>query len=320
MNVTFLTSDVGLMSKYRDDNLVNSWGMIYDKCTQAYFIVNNGSNTISVLDCKGRTIVTPIKVAGNNPTDIAINISCGFNISNPEDTCSKKLPASLIIVNEDGTISGYNPKVDDLVTIRLYNNPVMVFKGCDIGFDKGVATLYTADFAGGNIVPFNQCMEAQPCFTDRALAKIGYSPFNVRVIEQQLYVAFAKRGEITETVGSGDIKSTSVDDVPGLGNGFIDVFNLKGCLLRRLINRGYLNSPWAMVYDCGYLYVANNGDGKIVRYDLNGKFMGVIKDNDDAVTVDGIWNIIPYKKGFYFAAGINSEKNGAFGIISRSCD
>src|SRR5579863_8620924 len=98
MNVTYLTSDVGFMGKYRDDNMVNPWGFIYDKNSQAYFIVNNGSNTISVLDCKGRTVIPAIKVVGNNPTDITINISCGFNISNPEDTCGKKLPASLIIV------------------------------------------------------------------------------------------------------------------------------------------------------------------------------------------------------------------------------
>ena len=318
MSVSYLASNVGLMGKYRNDNMINSWGMIYDKCTQSYWIVNNGSNTLSVLDCKGRTVMNPITVVGNGPTDIVANISCGFNIRDVDDKCSKKLPALIIVVNEDGTISGYNPKVNDTTTIQLFSNNLMVFKGCTIGFERGIATLYVADFAGGSVIPFDQCMQPKPCFTDKALAKIGYSPFNVRVIEQQLYVAFAKRGQITESESpSGGLQITHLDDVSGIGNGFIDVFSLDGCLLRRLVNRGYLNSPWAMVYDCGYLYVANNGDGKIIRYDLAGKFLGTVKDHGDAVVLDGLWAILPVKQGFYFAAGMNSETIGAFGVINR---
>lgn len=321
MSVNYLASNVGLMGKYRNDNMINSWGMIYDKCTQSYWIVNNGSSTLSVLDCKGRTVMNPIKIVGTGPTDIVSNISCGFNIRDTDDKCSKKLPSLLIIVNEDGTISGYNPKVNDSTTIQLFNDPLMVLKGCTIGFERGIATLYVADFAGGHIITFDQCMEQRSCFTDKSLVKIGYAPFNVKVIEQQLYVAFAKKGSINEEVVSGDLRVTSLDDVPGIGNGFVDVFTLDGCLSHRIINRDNLNSPWAMVYNCGYLYIANNGDGKIVRYTMDGKFVDIVKTKNgvDPIVIDGIWGLIPVKQGFYFAAGMNSETIGAFGIIDKCC-
>jgi len=319
MNITYLTSDVGLMGKYRDDNMVNSWGMIYDKRTQSYWIVNNGTSTLSVLDCKGRTVVSPVKVAGNNPTDITINISCGFMIGNEDEKCCKKYPSSLIIVNEDGTISGYNPKVNDTSTITMFSSSNMSFKGCDIGFVRGIATLYTADFASSTIIPFDQCMQVGACFTDRALTKIGYAPFGVKVIEQQLYVSFAKRGEISESVSNDELKIVDIPDVSGAGNGFIDVFSLEShCLLRRIVNRGYLNSPWSMIYDCGYLYVGNNGDGKILKYDLNGRFIDFVKgDSNDPLEIDGLWAIVACGSKIYFAAGINDENNGVFGLISK---
>ena len=47
-----------------------------------------------------------------------------------------------------------------------------------------------------------------------------------------LYVTFAKQ----------DVKRH--DDVAGRGNGFVDLFDTSGNLLRRLASGGALNSPW----------------------------------------------------------------------------
>jgi len=60
------------------------------------------------------------------------------------------------------------------------------------------------------------------------------------------------------------------DDVPGPGNGFVDVFDLDGNLIKRLISNGALNSPWGLALApsnfgdlSNSLLVGNFGDGVI---------------------------------------------------------
>jgi len=69
------------------------------------------------------------------------------------------------------------------------------------------------------------------------------------------------------------------DDVAGLGNGFVDVFNLDGTpglsgRNLRLVSNGDLNSPWGLaIAPAGFgeftsdLLVGNFGDGLIHAFD-----------------------------------------------------
>ena len=92
----------------------------------------------------------------------------------------------------------------------------------------------------------------------------GYAPFNDKVFGSDLYVTYAVQDALKH------------DDMPGPGNGIVDVFNVDGSFEKRLINNGpgsALNSPWGMEMApssfgqfAGDLLVGNFGDGKINAY------------------------------------------------------
>ena len=65
-------------------------------------------------------------------------------------------------------------------------------------------------------------------------------------------------------------------DVPGAGNGLIDVFDSNGNLVQRLVSNGNLNSPWGLALAPDFfgdysntLLVGNFGDGAINAFDLS---------------------------------------------------
>jgi uncharacterized protein (TIGR03118 family) len=62
----------------------------------------------------------------------------------------------------------------------------------------------------------------------------GFAPFNIKEIDGVLFVSYAKQD------------AQKHDDVAGPGNGFVNVFDTDGHLLRRFASRGRLNSPWGM--------------------------------------------------------------------------
>jgi uncharacterized protein (TIGR03118 family) len=70
-------------------------------------------------------------------------------------------------------------------------------------------------------------------FTDPNIPA-GFAPFGTQNIDGELFVTYAKQN------------AQKHDDVPGPGNGFVDVFDTDGHLLRRFASRGPLNSPWGV--------------------------------------------------------------------------
>lgn len=110
------------------------------------------------------------------------------------------------------------------------------------------------------------------------------------------------------------------DDVAGPGNGFINVFDTSGNLVKRLVSNGNLNSPWGMALIEGdELWVGNFGDGKINNYDpTTGAFLGTINRADGTpLQFDGLWDMLPLGSGVYFTAGIADAEHGLFGLITE---
>jgi uncharacterized protein (TIGR03118 family) len=120
------------------------------------------------------------------------------------------------------------------------------------------------------------------------------------------------------------------DDVAGPGNGYVDVFDTSGHLLRRLISQGRLNSPWGLVVaPSGFgtfshdLLVGNFGDGAINAYDpRTGAFQGRLTNRDgNPIAIDGLWalrfgnGVIGTPHTLLFTAGIAHEDHGLFGAI-----
>ena len=95
----------------------------------------------------------------------------------------------------------------------------------------------------------------------------GFAPFNIQKIGNSLFVTYALQD------------AAKHDDVAGLGNGFVDEFDLNGNLIRRFATQGTLNSPWGVTlapasFDAlgGDLLIGNFGDGRINVFDPTAAF------------------------------------------------
>jgi uncharacterized protein (TIGR03118 family) len=117
-------------------------------------------------------------------------------------------------------------------------------------------------------------------FTDPNLPA-GYAPFNIQNIGGKLYVTYAVQD------------AAKHDDVSGPGHGTVDVFDLQGNFLQRLISNGPLNSPWGMaIAPTGFgnfgndLLGGNFGDGTINAFDPSTDFTGRIAAQVARSTLD----------------------------------
>ncbi len=90
------------------------------------------------------------------------------------------------------------------------------------------------------------------------------------------------------------------DDVPGPGNGYVDIYDTEGNLQLRLAHTLYLNAPWGVVQApasfSGFgndLLVGNFGSGLISAYNITtGAWIGnMLNVNDLPVQIDGLWGL-----------------------------
>ena len=163
-----------------------------------------------------------------------------------------------------------------------------VFKGLAIGTSSGSQFIYATDFHNNHIDVFNSTFGAvvpAGSFTDPNMPA-GFAPFGIQNIGNQLFVTYAKQD------------GRAHDDVPGAGNGFVDVYVTSGHLLERLVSGGALNSPWGLAMApanfgqfSNDLLVGNFGDGTIHAYDpTTGNLLGTVGDkNGDPLVIDGLW-------------------------------
>jgi uncharacterized protein (TIGR03118 family) len=145
----------------------------------------------------------------------------------------------------------------------------------------------------------------------------GFAPFGIQKIDGDLFVSYAKQN------------AQKHDDVAGRGNGFVDVFDTDGHLLRRFANRGQLNSPWGMTRASfafgslsGLILIGNFGDGRVNAFDSRGEFVGQLRDSrGKPLVIDGLWTLTlgggakSSPDTVYFTAGPNNETDGLFGAI-----
>ena len=96
----------------------------------------------------------------------------------------------------------------------------------------------------------------------RPAAADGYAPFGIQAIGNRIFVTFAKQDEDAD------------DEVAGLGQGFVDMFDQDGNLLGHVGIHDRLNAPWgiALAPSTGFgkfsgdLLVGNFGDGRIIAF------------------------------------------------------
>ncbi|HJZ92802.1 MAG TPA: TIGR03118 family protein, partial [Gemmataceae bacterium] len=314
---------------HTDPNLVNPWGMSLGT-NSGLWVGENGTGMAENFDGTGTavqpgvTIPAPGGADTSAPTGVATNATNGFVISSG----SAAGPATELFATEDGTIAGWSNSVDPTHAVIAVDNSASgaVYKGLALGFNAKGAFLFATNFHAGTIDVFDSNFRPvhmhRNAFKDPKIPD-GFAPFGISAINSHLYVTYAKQD------------ADKHDDVAGAGNGFIDIFDTDGHLLKRFTSQGQLNSPWGMAWAPfqGFdnfnnaLFVGNFGDGSVNAFDFDsGAFLGKVTDaNNKAINIPGVWGLefgLGVARGssstLFFTAGINDEKDGLFGTLTAN--
>src|SRR5438093_4259179 len=314
---TNLQSDIPGVAANVDPNLVNPWGMAASGLTGIIWVSDNGTGVSTLYRQDGTAVprVVTIPTAarnkeGGNPTGVVFNGTSFFKVTKNGNS----QPSRFIFVSEDGSISGWNPTLDETHAIIAVDNGTnkgskhAIYKGATLGVANGHNFLYVTNFHTGHVETYDENFhQVNPGgFADGTLPA-GYAPFGIRNISGEIFVTYALQ----------DAKGE--DDVAGPGNGFVNVFDPSGNFLNRLVSNGNLNAPWGLALVDGELWIGNFGDGTINNYDpTTGAFLETIsRANGDPVQFDGLWDLLPLGTGVYFTAGIADEAHGLFGLITE---
>jgi uncharacterized protein (TIGR03118 family) len=323
---TALVADQSGVAHFVDPRLVNPWGIA--KSPDGLLVVaDNGKGVATVYPPSGIPIPFTVHIpppAGSTdaaaPTGVVLNTSNAFVIAHG----AVARPARFLFSTEDGTISGWNPAVAQTSAILAVDRSLhgSVYKGIALGHSVNGEVLYATDFHHRRVDMFDAAfaiLHVPGAFEDPDLP-LEYSPFGIRVIDDQVIVTYAKLKAPEDK-----------DDEPGPGHGFIDVFHQDGAFVKRLVSHGALDSPWGLApapanfgQFSAALLVGNFGDGTIHAYDRkSGALLGTLGDGTGhALAIDGLWGLefdaVPFADqptSLYFAAGPDGESHGLLGLI-----
>jgi uncharacterized protein (TIGR03118 family) len=323
LDQTNLVSDLPGVAQIQDPNLVNAWGISFGP-TSPFWISDNGAGLATLYSVPGSgppsvsklglTVTIPPTAGGTTsaPTGQVFNGGVGFG------------GAKFLFDSEDGVISGWKGPGGTDTVIGVDKGSAAVYKGLAIS-DPGAssAVLYATNFRAGTIEAYDPSFAPASLpgnFTDPNLPA-GYAPFNDKVINGELYVTYAVQD------------GAKHDDMKGLGNGLVDVFNLDGTFDQRLISHGALDSPWGLQIApssfgplAGDLLVGNFGNGMINAFGpTTGAFVGTIDGADgNPLVIDGLWGLTVgngsamggSSDALFFTAGPNDESDGLFGTLA----
>ncbi len=339
-----LVSDLPNFAQFRDKSLVNPWGLSHSP-NGPWQVSDNGTGLTTQYTSVGKqlppvvTIPTPAGVTTAAPTGNVFNSTIDFVISKN----GKSFASQFIFATEDGTISGFNPNVDSTHAILAVDRSAVsqggftgaVYKGLALATSSSGNFLFATNFRFGMVEKFDAQFNQVASFTDPALASDCpipgppaqcFAPFGIQSINDQLYVTFALQN------------AAHHDDVAGPGNGFVDVFDTNGNLIRRFASHGTLNSPWGLALApanfgqfSNDVLVGNFGDGRINAFAPGsgtrpGTFLDQLRgQNGNAIAINGLWGLAFGNGGLagdtdtlFFASGLNDEADGLFGSITAA--
>jgi uncharacterized protein (TIGR03118 family) len=322
-----LVSNLPGVAPLTDPTLQNGWGISLGPTGPTIWVSSNGQGLSELYkgDVNGSPLIknpnpSVVNIPGGDPTGQVFNSTTDFAVSNGTTSAAP----IFIFTTESGIISGWNPGVDLNNAIAGYTAPDgAIYKGLALGSVGTTNYLYSTDFHNNKIDVLDtsyHLVHLAGSFTDPNLPA-GYGAFGIANIGGKLYVSYAKQD------------ANAADDVAGAGFGFIDVYSTDGQFQQRLVSHGKLNAPWGMVQATANfgdfsndLLVGNFGDGHINVYNpTTGAFLGTLKTDGKAVTIDGLWGLA-FGNGvsagdantLYYAAGPNDEADGLFGKITAN--
>ncbi|MGI5273046.1 TIGR03118 family protein [Nonomuraea sp. CA-218870] len=306
-DVVNLVSDVRGKAAVTDPKLVNPWGLAMGK---TLWVSNTGTGTATVYSGQGRKERTEVAIPGGAPTGQVFNGGDGFTV--------KGKAATFIFSSPSGAITGWNAEADPKNAIIGAFTRGADYKGLALAETDEGDVLLAADFAGGRLHVFDEDFRrvrlSRAQFRDRELPD-NYHPFNVSVVNGNVYVAYALRDAQTGK------------SVAGRGKGWVSRFDLDGRLTGRIARVG-LNAPWAVTQAprgmgryAGALLVGNFGDGTIHAYRGN-RHLGALRGADNRpISLPGLWDLEPGtaaaggENALWFSAGADGGKHGLLGVI-----
>ncbi|PYM13848.1 MAG: TIGR03118 family protein [Verrucomicrobia bacterium] len=310
---TLLVSDLSNVAAHTDTNLVNAWGLAIGE-EGTLVVCATESSLAGFYRPDGRRVADSIAVE-EDPTGVEINRwGDAFRLMSGHVA----RPSRLLFVTEQGKIMGWNPRVNASEAVVAVDNSAAdaVYKGVALARSRRGPRLYATNFRGGRVEVYDGSWHSLGAFTDPAVDP-GFAPFNIVHLGGVLFVTFAKQQ-------APDFE----DDQPGPGNGFVDIFDLDGHLLRRFASHGPLNSPWGVAMAPrhfgpfgGALLIGNFGDGHLNAFHPHtGAFLGPLTDaQGNAIAIDGLWALrFRHDEGdavLYFTAGPGGETHGVIGKI-----
>ena len=305
-----------------DPLLQNAWGIAISP-TGNIWLSAEASGYSAVYNKEGVqllpdvTIPSPTTTTNGQPTGIVFNNTMNFILPNG-------LPAKFVFAGADGVISGWN-QGNLSAAVRVINNSATAsYFGLTLASYQGVNYLYAANFKSGTIDVFDKDFnKVNIKFTDPNLPS-GFYPYNVQLIDNSIYVTYAKIGDY----GS---------EVLAAGAGIVNIFNTDGSFAKRFVTNGKLNAPWGITKAPSSFFgadsakyintilVGNFGNGHINAFSATGTFLGELRKNGEPININGLWGIsfAPTSatsidpNRLYFNAGPSSEKDGLFGYITK---
>lgn len=347
-----LVSDIPDRAPVTDGNLVNPWGLVANP-KGPWWVADNGTGLSTLYDQNGaiQPLVVQLEPFSPEPPPAPTGLVFNGDANEFKFTHDGATSAAVFLFStEDGFIEAWDPTVPPPAPshfgfIQVDNSTKgcrkgeticgSVYKGLAIATDEwGETHLYATDFRNGRVDVFDSNFSPdvrRGAFEDKRIPR-GFAPFGIAAFGERIFVTYAKQDEQKH------------DDVAGPGNGFVDEFDLRGHLLRRVFSRGPLNSPWGLAFAprswgryAGHLLVGNFGNSLIhvFRKPCDGdsyELVDALEDEHDRPIVvggtapqKGLWSIVfgpdnPVagpSDTLFFTSGINDESDGLFGKIVR---
>jgi uncharacterized protein (TIGR03118 family) len=345
---TDLIADKDGVAAVTDPNLVGTWGISVSSGSP-FWVCNaaNGTSTVyTVSDATPATLTAPVvsstvvaipPSANNKASKTGIptgQVDNGYGVGNldvvPASGSTAAVGSNFIFATLDGTIAA---RMGATSVIMVDNGAKgAVYTGLALGVSNLGVTLYAANFSQGTIDTFDKNWKPVTLtggFQDPDLPN-SYYPSNIQRYGRRLYVAY-NLSDGTGSYGYG-----------GPGTGLIDVFDLNGNLLQRLVpNNAWMNLPWGLAVtganfgSFSYaLVVGNFGDGTISAFDLHtGNYLGTMQDGKgNNISISGLWGLQWGNGGsggsastLYFAASPGAgpsgySQHGLFGSLKPGPD
>src|SRR5438445_7849847 len=200
---TNFQSDIAGVAQHTDPNLVNPWGMAAS-ATGTIWVSDNGTGVSTLYNQDGTAVSLVVTIPTSkqnrgtgNPTGVV------FNSAQPFFQVTKNgnsATAIFIFVSEDGSISGWNPTLDQTHAIIAVDNGTnhgvnrAIYKGATLGVANGHNFLYATDFHTGKVETYDENFHhVNPSgFVDPNLPT-GYGPFVIRNFNGEIFVTYSKQ-------------------------------------------------------------------------------------------------------------------------------